>query len=243
MLTVRLLSLHADALALAADRTGDLAGTLPGNLMGSLTAGLLTGWAIAIPVGAVGALLVATSARHSLRVGVAGALGVAAVDGAYAALAVVGGVAAARVLEPVTEPLRLMAAVVMFALALSMLRSALKARSADGPGEGPETPVALETRVTPWRTFALFVAITAVNPATVVFFAAVVLSHRGVLGGATEGVAFVSAAFVASASWQLLLAAAGAGLGRWLTGPRGRLWTGVVSALVIAGFAVLALGL
>ena len=47
--------------------------------------GLVTGWAIAIPIGAVGAFLVTLSARTSFRVGAAGALGVASVDGAYAA--------------------------------------------------------------------------------------------------------------------------------------------------------------
>ena len=53
-------------------------------------AGLVTGWAIAIPIGAVGALLVALTARTSVRTGSAAAMGVATVDGGYAALAVVG---------------------------------------------------------------------------------------------------------------------------------------------------------
>ena len=51
-------------------------------------AGLVTGWAIAIPIGAVGALLVALTARTSVRTGSAAAMGVATVDGGYAALAV-----------------------------------------------------------------------------------------------------------------------------------------------------------
>ena len=44
-------------------------------------AGLVTGWAIAIPIGAVGALLVALTARTSVRTGSAAAMGVATVDG------------------------------------------------------------------------------------------------------------------------------------------------------------------
>ncbi|NED75087.1 lysine transporter LysE, partial [Streptomyces sp. SID9944] len=49
---------------------------------------------------------------------------------------------------------------------------------------------------------------------------------------------FVLAAFGASASWQVLLAAGGALLGRALTGPRGRLATALVSSGVIMLLAV-----
>lgn len=59
--------------------------------------GLVTGWAIAIPIGAVGAYLVTLTARSSLRVGASAALGIATVDGVYAAAAVVGGSALGRV--------------------------------------------------------------------------------------------------------------------------------------------------
>ena len=90
----------------------------------------------------------------------------------------------------------------------------------------------------PWRAFVLFVGITAVNPTTVVYFAAVVLGNQQLVDGAVEGVVFVAAAFLASASWQLALAGGGAALGRVATGPRGRLVTGLVSAVVIAALAV-----
>jgi arginine exporter protein ArgO len=46
-------------------------------------------------------------------------------------------------------------------------------------------------------------------------------------------VAFVLAAFTASASWQAMLASGGAFLGRVLTGPRGRLVTALVGNTVI----------
>jgi arginine exporter protein ArgO len=84
----------------------------------------------------------------------------------------------------------------------------------------------------------VFVGITAVNPTTVVYFAAVVLGNSHLVDGSVQGLVFVTAAFVASASWQLGLAVAGTGLGRSVTGPRGRLVTGLVSALVVAGLAV-----
>ena len=56
----------------------------------AILSGLVTGLAIAMPVGAVAALIVALTVRTSFRVGLGAAVGVATVDGAYAAAAVVG---------------------------------------------------------------------------------------------------------------------------------------------------------
>ncbi|HYF74759.1 MAG TPA: hypothetical protein VD864_18170, partial [Nocardioides sp.] len=79
--------------------------------------GLVTGWAIAIPIGAVGAFLVTLAARTSFGVGAAGALGVATVDGGYALLAVVAGAAVADALEPVAGGLQVASGVVLLAIA------------------------------------------------------------------------------------------------------------------------------
>jgi arginine exporter protein ArgO len=49
---------------------------------------------------------------------------------------------------------------------------------------------------------------------------------------------WVLAAFVASASWQLLIAGGGRLIGRLLTGARGRLTTALVSSAVIFVLAV-----
>jgi arginine exporter protein ArgO len=192
-------------------------------------AGLVTGWAIAIPIGAVGALLVALTARTSLLVGSSAALGVATVDGGYAALAVVGGAAIAGIIEPYADGLRIASALVLLAIAaLTVLHAWHRAGR-------PET----EARVLrPWQAFTAFVAITVVNPTTVVYFAAVVLGNPDLTDGWAQGVVFVAAAFVASASWQLALAVLGTVLGRSITSDRGRLVTGVVSGLVIAALAV-----
>ena len=66
----------------------------------AVLSGLVTGWAIAVPIGAVGAFLVTLTARTSWRVGAAAALGIATVDGAYAALAVVAGATLGRAAGP-----------------------------------------------------------------------------------------------------------------------------------------------
>ena len=190
--------------------------------------GLVTGWAIAIPIGAVGAFLVTLSARTSFRVGGAGALGVATVDGGYAALAVAAGSAIAAALEPVSRALSIASGLVL--LGVAGLTAAHALRSARRVREVPS--------LRPRTAYALFLGITAVNPTPVVYFTAVVLGNQGLVTGPTEGVVFVLAAFLASASWQLLLAGGGAALGRIATGHRAHLVTGLVSAVVVAGLAV-----
>lgn len=193
-----------------------------------VVSGLVTGWAIAIPVGAVGAYLVGLTARTSWRVGAAGALGIAAVDGVYALLAVAAGAALAGLLAPVATPLRVASGVVLLLVAALTLAQTLRARRE-----------ALEhASMSPLRAFGTFVAITALNPATVVYFAAIVLGNRTLTETPLQSGVFVAAAFVASASWQLTLAAGGATLGRAISSERGRTVTGLVSAGVIALLAV-----
>ena len=193
-----------------------------------VVSGLVTGWAIAVPIGAVGAFLVTLTARTSLRVGSAAALGIATVDGVYAALAVTAGAALSALLAPAATPLRVVSGVVL--LVIAALTAAHAVATSGRPREAPALSAP--------RAYTLFVGITAVNPTTVVYFAAVVLGNRHLVDTPTQGAVFVLAAFLASASWQLLLAGGGAALGQVATGHRSHLVTGLVSAVVIAGLAV-----
>ncbi|RNL62291.1 lysine transporter LysE [Nocardioides marmoriginsengisoli] len=195
-----------------------------------LLSGLVTGYAIAVPVGAVAALIITLSARTSWRVGAAAGLGVATVDGVYAAIAVVAGQAVATALEPIESVLQGVAIAALLILAALTLVHALRPASADEDRNGRTW--------TPLRAWLTFVGITAVNPATVVYFAAIVLGGSVDIDGPVEGIVFIAAAFAASASWQVFVASIGTGLGRWITGPRGRRTTGVVAALVIAALAL-----
>lgn len=190
--------------------------------------GLVTGWAIAIPIGAVGAFLVTLASRTSFRVGAAGALGIATVDGGYAALAVLAGSAIAAALEPISRALTIASGIVLLVIAGLTAAHAI----------GTAGRVREARPMRPAAAYALFVGITAVNPTTVVYFAAVVLGNQHLVSGPAQALAFVIAAFTASASWQLLLAGGGATLGRLATGHRAHLVTGLVSAAVIAVLAV-----
>ncbi|KAE8765491.1 LysE family transporter [Georgenia thermotolerans] len=194
----------------------------------ALLAGVAAGYAIAIPVGAIAAYLLTLGAQQGWRTAAGGGLGAALVDGLYAAVAVFVGALVAPAIATVAEPLRWGSAVVLVGLALWLLRPAR-----------PDGPAAAVTRTSPGRAFATVFALTLVNPATVIYFAALVAgSTISATAGAAERAVFVLGALAASASWQLLLAGAGATLGRFLSGPRGRRWTAV-----LGGTAVLLLAL
>ncbi|MER7268703.1 LysE family transporter [Micromonospora carbonacea] len=201
-------------------------------MTGAFLAGLAAGYGVAVPVGAIAVLIMGLSARTSFRVGAAAALGVATADGVYAAVATLGGAAVAGLVAPVAGPLRLVAAAVLLALAVrgawqawhpAPVRAAGRRRGLESPG----------------RAFAGLLALTMLNPATVVYFAALVLARNdGHRVGPAAAVAFVAGAFLASASWQLLVAGGGSMVGRALAGPRGRRITGLVSSAIIAALAV-----
>ncbi|GIF21333.1 arginine exporter protein ArgO [Actinoplanes tereljensis] len=187
-------------------------------------AGVLAGYGVAVPVGAIGVLIAGLSARTSLRVGAAAGLGAATADGIYALIAVLGGAAAASLIAPVATPLRWLAAAVLLVLAAMTARGAFRK-----PGVArPEKPTTVA------RAYLGILALTLLNPATVIYFAALVLGGSGEGGG----IWFVVGAFLASASWQLLLAGGGSLIGRLLTGDRGRLITALVSSAVIAILAI-----
>lgn len=206
-------------------------------MSGALVAGLLAGYGIAIPVGPIAILIASLAARTSLRVGIGAALGVGTADGLYALTAVAGGAALVGLIEPVAAPLRWLAALVLAGLA---------ARTGLTAWRGYRDPVAA-FRVrpglgTPVRAYLGLLGLTLLNPMTIVYFGALVLGRQAADGLTAAGeLVFVAAAFVASTSWQLLVAGGGRLVGRLLTGPRGRLATALTASAVIATLAVLLL--
>ncbi|MEV4660247.1 LysE family transporter [Micromonospora sp. NPDC049301] len=207
-------------------------------MTGAFLAGLVAGYGVAIPVGAIAILILGLSARTSFRVGAAAALAVATADGLYAAVAALGGAGLAGVVAPAAGPLRVVAAVVLLGLAAHGLWRTWSAH------RSPAAPAAPAARGmgTPGRAYAALLGLTLLNPTTVLYFTALVLGRQDTADpGAVPAALFVAGVFLASASWQLLIAGGGTVVGRALTGPRGRLVTGLVSSALIAALAVAAL--
>jgi arginine exporter protein ArgO len=198
----------------------------------ALGAGALAGLGVALPLGAVGVLIVQEGITGGWRPASAAATGVALVDGAYAAVAVVAGAAVTAALAGLERGVQLVGAVVLLAVAVRGLL-ALRTPPERGGQAGP-VPKA--------RVLRRFVALTAINPMTAVYFVVLTAGLGEVVTDPASRVAFAAGVLLASLAWQLTLAGAaslaGARLPSWL-----RVATSLAGYLLVVGYAVrLALG-
>ena len=194
------------------------------DLTEPLIAGLLAGWGVAIPLGAIGVMVVDAGMRGGMRPAAAAAAGVATADLLYAAVAATAGAAVAGLLEPHADELRIAAAAVLAVVAALGLRALRRGteQAAVPPGG---------------RLYVRFLALTSVNPLTVAYFAALIAGLPAVASAPAEAKAvFVLAAGAASLSWQLVLAGAGATLHRRLP-PSARVYTALAGNALVLGLA------
>ena len=201
-----------------------MAGMSPGT---ALVAGAAAGLAVAMPLGAIGLLILDAGIRRGLRPGIAAGTGVAAADLTYAIVAAAAAGPIAVALEPHARELHLVAAVVLVAVAV---RIALRVRRPAGVADGGNA-VGLA------GTCARFYGLTLINPLTATAFAAVVLAMPGGEVSAPGVAAFALGAFAASLAWQSVLATAGAVAGSRLS-ERARTATTLAGAAVVVVLAV-----
>jgi arginine exporter protein ArgO len=226
----------------------------------ALVAGIAAGLAIAVPVGAIGILIVETGLGRGFGPAFAAGAGTASADGIYASVAVLAGVALADVIAPWARPLRFVAVAVLVAIGVrglvgafgALRRPAVAAERVEVPAERVEVPAggaeavsalpdaggmeAVEPVAGRTRTYLTFLGLTLLNPMTVIYFASLILGLG--TGGSTpaEKAAFVGGAFAASLAWQSVLAGAGALLHRRL-GPRLRVAVSLLGNAIILVFA------
>ncbi|HTS14469.1 MAG TPA: LysE family transporter [Candidatus Sulfotelmatobacter sp.] len=178
-------------------------------MLTSAIAGGLAGFGIAIPVGAIAVLLIATAASRGLAVGLAAGAGVASADGIYATLAAVFGAALSTVVTPWLGDLRVVAAIVLAAIGLGGLwRLRRRATPAADRAAANGQPAGAR------GTYARFLGLTLLNPVTVIYFAALMVAVPATGAAPAERLAFAAGAFAASLAWQSLLAVVGAILHR-----------------------------
>jgi arginine exporter protein ArgO len=203
-------------------------------MIGYLFSGAVAGLAVAMPIGAVGSYLVGLAARERTAIALAAALGIASVDGGYAVLAAASGAGLTAVLSEVSGWLTYAAAITLAVVAVHTMRTAFRRYRGDFQNR------AQLRELTPARAYLSLVALTAINPATMVTFAAVVVGRSSSDGDSSwlAVALFALGAFGASASWQLLLAGGGSLLGRMLRTRRGQLRISLCSAVVMFGLAV-----
>jgi threonine/homoserine/homoserine lactone efflux protein len=193
----------------------------------ALIAGLTAGIAIAMQVGAVSLLLIEAAVIGGPRKGVAAGMGVATADLGFAVVAAVAGAAAGAALAGHEGEIRVLAAIVVAAIAVHGLIAIARDRSAADPL--PRDPGGR-----PGAEYARFLAITAANPLTIASFAAVAAALS--LDGPAAVVSFAAGVGVASAAWHLALSLVAGHAGRWMT-PQLRRGLSVAGRVAVLGIA------
>lgn len=203
--------------------------------LAAFTTGLVAGLALAAPLGAIGVLLVQEGASRGWARGAPAAAAVAIVDLIYCATAVTVGAGLSPVIAGWTPWPRIIGGLALIALAIWNL---VRARASVERTKLDSRP--LQSRSS--HRFLLFFGLTAINPATLVYFAAIVTGLSAVLDSAAGATSFVAGVAMASLSWQLLLVLVGA-IVRWKTGRRfRRLTTMAGNATVLALGILMAIG-
>ena len=194
--------------------------------MDALAAGILAGLAVAIPLGAIGVLIVDLGVRGGFRPAFMAGLGTALADGLYATLAAVAGLAVGAWLAPAERAIALVAAGALAAVGIYGLIAPRR------------EPTARALPPADHRLVARFLALTAVNPATAATFAGLIVGLPAVAHASAPGkAAFVVGAFGASLAWQSTLAGGGALMRHGLP-PSARTWTSVIGRVLVLALAV-----
>lgn len=194
--------------------------------------GAIAGYAIAIPVGVVAVLILETGLKRGFWHGLAAGSGAATADLIYATIAVTVGVVVAQWLDPIEPILKLVSSAFLVAMGAAGLYKTWRSRN-----ENPDANVkAVNAGIL--QTYATLLTLTILNPATIVYFAALILG--GTVGqppGPGEKAAFVAGAALASWSWQSFLAAIGALAHRHMP-PGFRLWTSIVGNVIVIALGI-----
>ena len=186
--------------------------------------GVAAGYAIAIPFGPIAILIVRTGVRQGLRAAAAAGAGAATADLVFSTVAMLFGAAASAFLAPILPAARLVAGA---ALAVIAVRGLLAV---------PQSMERESGKARPGNTYLLFLGLTMLNPPTVIYFVSLAIALPEVSADLTSRAAFVAGAFLASLSWQEVLALVGAMLHGRLTPGLQRV-TAIVSSLIILALA------
>lgn len=172
--------------------------------MAAFWEGVVAGYGIAIPIGAIAVLIFETTLRKGFLTGFMAGAGAATADTIFALIASFAGVAVASALMPFAAVIRLTSVLVLFSIGLYGLWRTFKRRSRATRQHLRDN--SRGKRATFWQ----FLGLTLLNPLTVVYFAALIMSREANSTLTTvEQLAFVAGAGLASLSWQTLLVCVG----------------------------------
>ena len=192
--------------------------------MHSVLIGVGLGFLVALQLGPMSLLLIRSTLRDGVRVGLAIGAGVAVIDALYAALGAAGA-ASLLSIGPLRLALGVLGTAVLVWIGVKTLLAAVRVRAGlEGPDDVGD----------PRRAFRTSLGATASNPLTIA-------SWAGIFAAATTGtsaspVLLVLGVAVGSATWMGLLAG-GVSIARRSVGPRAVVLADGIAGLGLLGFA------
>jgi threonine/homoserine/homoserine lactone efflux protein len=195
--------------------------------------GLIAGYGIAIPVGPIAILIIELGIRRGFSVAFCAGAGAASADLVYASIASLAGTFLVSILKPYIFTIHTISAVVLIALGFWLLYSG---RDHSG-GEKIDDSQVSTRRGAYWLVFGL----TLLNPLTITYFTTLILGTRSNITTSPAGAAlFISGAFLASLSWQSVVACLG-GFGHERLSPKLRFITFAAgnSIIILLGLLLL----
>jgi len=195
----------------------------------ALLAGVIAGYAIAVPVGVIAVLIIETGMIGGLRRGFAAGAGAATVDLLFCSLALVVGGLLNQLLAVALVPLQVLSGGILISIGV---RGLLSLRTSSTRADAATDP---RVRGSARQLYLRFIVLTAINPATILYFLALAIGLPGLGTDPINAVAFTAGAAGASLSWQLLLGGIGAAAGRLLP-ERAVTATRIAGQVLIIGF-------
>jgi putative LysE/RhtB family amino acid efflux pump len=190
----------------------------------SVLIGFGLGFLVALQLGPMSLLLIRSTLRDGVRVGLAIGAGVAVIDALYAALGAAGA-APLLTIGPLRLVLGALGAVVLGWLGVRTLLSAIHVRAGlEGPADVGD----------PRRAFRTSLGATASNPLTIASWAGIFAAAS--TGTSASAVPLVVGVALGSATWMTLLAS-GVAVARHAVGPRAVLVADGIAGLGLLGFA------
>ncbi|MGD2253959.1 MAG: LysE family transporter [Anaerolineales bacterium] len=200
--------------------------------MAAFWEGVLAGLGVAVPVGAIAILIVDVGLRQGFATAFLAGAGAASADFLYAGLAALAGKALAAALIPIGPGLRIASAMALLLIGGRGLWRARKSQE-----HRPQIPATLVGQGH-FRTYALFLGLTLLNPLTVTYFGALILGREvGIMATIAQRSAFVAGAGLASLAWQTVLAGFGA-FARMHLSDRFQRWATIGGNLLVIGLGV-----
>jgi threonine/homoserine/homoserine lactone efflux protein len=194
--------------------------------------GLIAGYGIAIPVGPIAILIMELGIRRGFYVALCAGAGAASADLVYATVASLAGTFLLSILKPYASIIHTVSALALIALGLSLLYVGRKN---------------IGTKVDEFRVssrlgaYVLVFGLTLLNPLTVAYFTTLIMGLRSnVASSVWNATSFISGAFLASLSWQSIIASVG-GLGHERFSPKLRLFTFTAGNSIIVLMGILLL--